>query len=158
MDSSHGDAVLLGDSMAALKLTQPSAAESSLESVDVVDLLPGPIWHIIFRHLLRPPLNSAQLHKQGNSSEGVSSQGADSSACPFVDLLTARVQHGENNKLYGPAWPLLCAAVASKRLLHYVLSFSELQPIMLASGSGHQLGAIALIRGSNLGSTPVKCQ
>ncbi|CAI5992713.1 unnamed protein product [Closterium sp. NIES-64] len=105
-------------------LTEPSVAKNCQESVDVVDLLPGPIWHIIFRLLLLPPLNSAQLQNQENSSEEVISQGAESSLSALVDLLTARVQHGENNKLYGSAWPLLCAAVASKRLLHHVLSFS----------------------------------
>ncbi|CAI7783223.1 unnamed protein product [Closterium sp. NIES-53] len=130
MATGHGNSVL-EESVRALKLTDPFVAGDSHEAqdLDVVDLLPDHIWHIIFRHLLQPA-NSAQLQNQENSLEEVSSGGADSSSCALVDLLTARVQHGENNKLYGSAWPLLCASVASKRLLHHVLSFSVSAPLL----------------------------
>ncbi|CAI5992731.1 unnamed protein product [Closterium sp. NIES-64] len=50
MAGHDGDEVLGGDH--ALNLTAPFDTKKHHETVDVVDLLPGPIWHIIFRHVL----------------------------------------------------------------------------------------------------------
>ncbi|CAI5947741.1 unnamed protein product [Closterium sp. NIES-65] len=51
MAGHDGDEVLAGDH--ALNLTAPFDTKKHHEqTVDVVDLLPGPIWHIIFRHVL----------------------------------------------------------------------------------------------------------
>ncbi|CAI5530029.1 unnamed protein product [Closterium sp. Naga37s-1] len=44
---------------------------------------------------------------------------------------SASDQHKYNANSYGSSWPLLCCALASKRLLHHVLSFAERQPISL---------------------------
>ncbi|CAI5503376.1 unnamed protein product, partial [Closterium sp. Naga37s-1] len=116
-------------------------------SVDVVDVLPGPIWHIIFRLLLLPPANSSQLQKRGDSCEKSPSPAAYSNLCDLVDQLPARdtdslqngagstscapscplsasEQHEENARRFGSSWPLLRCAMASKRLFELVTSFS----------------------------------
>ncbi|CAI5947755.1 unnamed protein product [Closterium sp. NIES-65] len=136
---------VLEASMAAFDLSQPAAAEDSHQSLDVVDLLPGPIWHIIFRHLLLPPTDSAQEQKQDDSDEELSSRGAaDSRLCELIGLhqradplegagscswlstsqLSEREKHKEYARRFGPSWPLLRCAMASKRLLHHVMSLS----------------------------------
>ncbi|CAI5488032.1 unnamed protein product [Closterium sp. Naga37s-1] len=136
---------VLEASMAAFDLSQPAAAEDSHQSLDVVDLLPGPIWHIIFRHLLPPPTDSAQEQKQDDSDEELSSRGAaDSRLCELIGLhqradplegagscswlstsqLSEREKHKEYARRFGPSWPLLRCAMASKRLLHHVMSLS----------------------------------
>ncbi|CAI5992718.1 unnamed protein product [Closterium sp. NIES-64] len=143
---------VLEASMAAFDLSQPAAAEDSHQSLDVVDLLPGPIWHIIFRHLLLPPTDSAQEQKQDDSDEELSSRGAaDSRLCELIGLhqradplegagscswlstsqLSEREKHKEYARRFGPSWPLLRCAMASKRLLHHVMSLSDLEPFSL---------------------------
>ncbi|CAI5524143.1 unnamed protein product [Closterium sp. Naga37s-1] len=109
MASNHGGAAL-EESVRALDVTDSSDAENSHESsptpaalflphskhfplpthqsVDVVDLLPGPIWHIIFRHLLLPPGSSAHLQKQDDPLKKLSSREAHSSLRDLVNLLT----------------------------------------------------------------------
>ncbi|CAI5503375.1 unnamed protein product, partial [Closterium sp. Naga37s-1] len=117
-------------------------------SLDVVDLLPGPIWHIIFRHLLQPPADPAQQQNQGDSMEEVSLRRAVSSLCDFVALqqqpdstdpfeieeeneycpimnpLSDRELYEENARRFGSSWRLLNCAMVNKRLLHHAVSFS----------------------------------
>ncbi|CAI5986830.1 unnamed protein product [Closterium sp. NIES-64] len=93
------------------------------ESLDVVDLLPGPIWHIIFRHLLLPPTDSTELQNQGNSLAELQ-EGEGSISSDDTSPLSASEQHEENARCFGSSWPLLRLAMASKRLLHHVISFS----------------------------------
>ncbi|CAI5503389.1 unnamed protein product, partial [Closterium sp. Naga37s-1] len=104
------------------------------QDLDVVDLLPGPIWHIIFRLLLLPPATSSQLKKRGESSQEASSRGASSSLRNFVDEIcgnkpactqqVAREEHEKGIRRFGSSWPVLRCAMASKRLLYHVASFS----------------------------------
>ncbi|CAI5933120.1 unnamed protein product [Closterium sp. NIES-64] len=63
--ASRGDEV-------AVSLTAPADAENHHEIVDVVDLLPGPIWHIIFRHLLLGSASGASQEGGAGSSSGAS--------------------------------------------------------------------------------------
>ncbi|CAI5483120.1 unnamed protein product [Closterium sp. Yama58-4] len=87
---------------------------------DVVDLLPEPIWHIIFRHLLK---------KQGDSW-GAWEWGAGSDS------------YEENAGPFGSSWPVLCCAMASKRLFAHVISFHEREPFPLVVDSQeHRLAA-----------------
>ncbi|CAI5933112.1 unnamed protein product, partial [Closterium sp. NIES-64] len=91
--------------------------------VDVVDLLPGPIWHIIFRHLLL-----------GKSHEGRRKR--------LVRRLN-RLKHNVLNRgsspdalrTFGSCWPLLRCAMVCKRLLHHVASFPEFEPMKLTINS-----------------------
>ncbi|CAI5524139.1 unnamed protein product [Closterium sp. Naga37s-1] len=109
--------------------TPPSGSdvEGDVQSADVVDLLPGPIWHIIFRHLLA----HHSPEKQGDSS-GASQQEARSTsnatALPFPAITD---QHAKALRRFGPSWPLLRYAVASKRLLLHAISFSVSHLIMM---------------------------
>ncbi|CAI5488026.1 unnamed protein product [Closterium sp. Naga37s-1] len=126
MASQHTTEVL--GRMHALKLTALSDAQNH-EGVDVVDLLPGPIWHIIFRHLLLPPpANSTQ--KRGNSL-GALQQGARSTSFATTRPLSASEQHEENTRRFGSSWPLLRCAMSSKRLFEHVTSFSVSHPLRL---------------------------
>ncbi|CAI5483113.1 unnamed protein product [Closterium sp. Yama58-4] len=126
--ASDGKKVL--EEMSALNLASPSDAANYRESLDVVDFLPGPIWHIIFRHLLLPPTDSTELQNQGNSlAELQEREGSISSVDTSPD--SASDQHEENARCFGSSWPLLRCAMASKRLLHHVISFSEVEPISL---------------------------
>ncbi|CAI5488011.1 unnamed protein product, partial [Closterium sp. Naga37s-1] len=117
-------------------------------SHDVVDLLPGHVWHIIFRCLLQPPADPAkqqQKQEYSISLEEASLRGELSSLCDFVALqqhqsdspdtheieedneenpLSAREQHEKDSRRFGSSWHVLRFAMASKRLLHHVFSFS----------------------------------
>ncbi|CAI5503378.1 unnamed protein product [Closterium sp. Naga37s-1] len=111
------------EEMAALNPATPSDAAPYRESLDVVDLLPGPIWHIIFRHLLLPPTDSTELQNQGNSLAELQEREGSISSVDTTPL-SASKQHEENARCFGSSWPLLRLAMASKRLLHHVISFS----------------------------------
>ncbi|CAI5530015.1 unnamed protein product [Closterium sp. Naga37s-1] len=63
----------------ALSLTAPADAENH-QIVDVVDLLPGPIWHIIFRHLLLGSSSGASQEGGAGSASGASQEGGAGSA------------------------------------------------------------------------------
>ncbi|CAI5947744.1 unnamed protein product [Closterium sp. NIES-65] len=86
--------------MHALKLTALSDAQNH-EGVDVVDLLPGPIWHIIFRHLLKKRGDSWGAWQWGGGSDS----------------------YEENSRRFGSSWPVLCCGMASTRLFRHVISF-----------------------------------
>ncbi|CAI5488012.1 unnamed protein product [Closterium sp. Naga37s-1] len=147
MATKHEGSVL-EERMAALDLSQTAAAENSHESVDVVDLLPGPIWHIIFCLLLLPPADSAQLQKQGSATHlqnrdflGALQQGAGSTSCATANQKTAslREQHEKDMRRFGSSWPLLRCAMASKRLLHHIVSFSVIHAPMLCDSCSDAL-------------------
>ncbi|CAI5992740.1 unnamed protein product [Closterium sp. NIES-64] len=118
-------------------------------SVDVVDLLPGPIWHIIFRLLLLPPADPTHKQKLDASCEELSLRGVVSSLCDFIALqqqqpdspfsfkieeddeyrptmnpLSDRELYEQNAKRFGSSWHLLSRAMASKKLLRHIISFS----------------------------------
>ncbi|CAI5992725.1 unnamed protein product [Closterium sp. NIES-64] len=98
MASQHTTEVL--GRMHALKLTALSDAQNH-EGVDVVDLLPGPIWHIIFRHLLKKRGDSWGAWQWGGGSDS----------------------YEENSRRFGSSWPVLCCGMASTRLFRHVISF-----------------------------------
>ncbi|CAI5529998.1 unnamed protein product [Closterium sp. Naga37s-1] len=111
----------------ALNHTIPSDAEKLHEREDVVDLLPGPIWHIIFRHLLahHSPENRGDSSAPSQQRAGSTS---NATALPFPAITE---QHAKALRRFGPSWPLLRYAVASKRLLLHAISFSELESMTL---------------------------
>ncbi|CAI7874091.1 unnamed protein product [Closterium sp. NIES-54] len=119
------------------------------QSVDVVDLLPGPIWHIIFCLLLLPPADPTHKQKLDASCEELSLRGAVSGLCDFVTLqqqqpdspfsfeieedneycptmnpVSYRELYEQNARRFGSSWRLLSCAMASKKLLRHVISFS----------------------------------
>ncbi|GJP44869.1 hypothetical protein CLOM_g4273 [Closterium sp. NIES-68] len=103
---------------------------------DIIDILPAPVWHSIFRRLLLPPSHPdaravVARRNRGNSRASSSQQqrGAVVLASPES---TAGEQHRSNAESYGASWALLCCALASRRLLLHVLSFSASQPTALA--------------------------
>ncbi|CAI5947737.1 unnamed protein product, partial [Closterium sp. NIES-64] len=85
--------------------------------VDVVDLLPGPIWHIIFCHVLLGELHEGRrtsrlLRLLNRLKNKLRNRGSSSEQ-----------QHAEASRTFGSCWPLLRCAMVCKRLLYLVASF-----------------------------------
>ncbi|CAI5933124.1 unnamed protein product, partial [Closterium sp. NIES-64] len=85
--------------------------------VDVVDLLPGPIWHIVFCHVLlgEPPegcRTSRLLRLLNRLKNRLRNRGSSSEQ-----------QRAEALRTFGSSWPLLRCAMVCTRLLHHVASF-----------------------------------
>ncbi|CAI5482994.1 unnamed protein product [Closterium sp. Yama58-4] len=98
-----------------------------------MDLLPASLWHRVFRCLLLPPGSSHPDTPLVRGREKTpwyltaTSQPPAGRNLPmkFVDPdFSAAGQHRKNVKSYGSGWALLCCAMASKKLLILVLSFS----------------------------------
>ncbi|CAI7783267.1 unnamed protein product, partial [Closterium sp. NIES-53] len=98
-----------------------------------MDMLPASLWHWVFRCLLLPPGSSYPENPLVHSRRKTpwyltaTTQPPAGRILPvkFVDPdFTAVGQHRKNSKSYGSGWALLCCAMASKRLLTLVLSFS----------------------------------
>ncbi|CAI5519146.1 unnamed protein product [Closterium sp. Naga37s-1] len=98
-----------------------------------MDMLPASLWHRVFRCLLLPPGSSHSENPLVHSRRKTpwyltaTTQPPAGRILPvkFVDPdFTAVGQHRKNAKSYGSGWALLCCAMASKRLLTLVLSFS----------------------------------
>ncbi|CAI5488023.1 unnamed protein product [Closterium sp. Naga37s-1] len=105
--ASRGDESQAGNH--SLNPTAPYDVENHRERKDVVNLLPGRIWHIIFRHLLDNPDDPWAAWPWGAGS----------------------ASYEENTRRLGASWPVLCCAMASTRLFRHVISFSECEPIQL---------------------------
>ncbi|CAI5483122.1 unnamed protein product [Closterium sp. Yama58-4] len=135
-----------------------ATAENHHEIVNVADLLPGPIWHIIFCHVLLGPshegrrtsrfvrlLNRLKNKLQNRSNHpGASQQEAGSTSGATGSGLLSRLknklqnwgnssekQQAEALRTFGSCWPLLRCAMVCKRLLYHVASFSDLEPMTL---------------------------
>ncbi|CAI5483018.1 unnamed protein product [Closterium sp. Yama58-4] len=112
---------------------------------DAVDMLPAPIWLRIFHLLHLPPSHPDDpvIRRRKGTPEhtellmkGLYGDGYE----PVVlrhEGLAASEQHAKNARIYGASCPLLCCALASKRLLNLVVEFSERQPISLRYSSQH---------------------
>ncbi|CAI5982095.1 unnamed protein product [Closterium sp. NIES-65] len=68
--------------------------------------------------------------EEGGSEEGGSEEGGTGEG-GTGESPTAREQYEKNSHTFGASWPLLCCALASKRLLYLVIAFSEGHPISL---------------------------
>ncbi|CAI5481319.1 unnamed protein product [Closterium sp. Yama58-4] len=113
---------------------------------DPIDMLPAYLWHKVFRYLLLPPGSS---HPETPLVRGrrkfpwylaATEQTTADRNLPvrFVDPdFSAAGQHWKNARSYGSGWALLCCAMASKRLLALVLSFSAHHPIALVYNDLH---------------------
>ncbi|CAI5481321.1 unnamed protein product [Closterium sp. Yama58-4] len=100
---------------------------------DLIDMLPAYLWHKVFSYLLLPPGSS---HPETPLLRGrrkfpwylaATEQPTADRNLPvrFADPdFTPAGQHWKNARSYGSGWALLCCAMASKRLLALVLSFS----------------------------------
>ncbi|CAI5494718.1 unnamed protein product [Closterium sp. Naga37s-1] len=96
-------------------------------------MLPASLWHRVFRCLLLPPGSS---HPDNPLARGRRKTPWDLTATmqpPTGRNLPVKLmdpdfsavgQHRKNVKSYGSGWALLCCAMASKRFLELVLSFS----------------------------------
>ncbi|CAI5503380.1 unnamed protein product [Closterium sp. Naga37s-1] len=121
----HSNEIL--ERMYTLKLTALSNAQNyeffslpTHQRLDVADLLPGDIWHIIFRHLL-----AHHSPEKRSDTSGASQQRARNTSNATARLFPASTeQHAKALRRFGPSWPLLRYAVASKRLLLHAISFS----------------------------------
>ncbi|CAI5520460.1 unnamed protein product [Closterium sp. Naga37s-1] len=127
---------------------------SASSSSDAIDALPAALWFQIFQHLHLPPsrpdgptihgqrhtlnrLTPWQLHdlelfrsrkffsrKQlrrfaRDTQRGTSDHRAE-------EGFSAGEQYEKDARAFGASWPLLCCALASKRLLHLVVAFSHI--------------------------------
>ncbi|CAI6011577.1 unnamed protein product [Closterium sp. NIES-65] len=99
-------------------------------------MLPAYLWHKVFRYLLLPPGSS---HPESPLVRGrrkapwyltATTQPTAGRNLPVKfagPSFTAVGQHWKNVRSNGSGWALLCCAMASKRLLAHVLSFSNSQ-------------------------------
>ncbi|CAI6011586.1 unnamed protein product [Closterium sp. NIES-65] len=101
-------------------------------------MLPAYLWHKVFRYLLLPPGSSypetplVRGRRKFPWYLATTEQPITDRNLPvrFVDPdFSAAGQHWKNARSYGSGWALLCCAMASKRLLALVLSFSAYHPI-----------------------------
>ncbi|CAI5992716.1 unnamed protein product [Closterium sp. NIES-64] len=113
---------------------------------DPIDILPASLWHRVFRCLLLPPGSShpdtplARSRRKTPWYLTATMQPPAGRNLPvkLVDPdFTAVGQHRKNAKSYSSGWALLCCAMASKRLLTHVLSFSAHHPISLVYNDLH---------------------
>ncbi|CAI5492715.1 unnamed protein product [Closterium sp. Naga37s-1] len=113
---------------------------------DYIDMLPANLWHKVFLYLLLPPGSShpeTPLVRGRQTTPWYLSATEQPTACKnlpvkFADPnCSAAGQHWKNARSYGSGWALLCCAMASKRLLYHVLSFSAHHPIALVYNELH---------------------
>ncbi|CAI7730942.1 unnamed protein product [Closterium sp. NIES-53] len=94
---------------------------------DPIDILPAYLWHKVFRYLLLPPGSSYPETPLVRGKRKFPWAVSMDRNLPvrFADPdFSAAGQHWKNARSYGSGWALLCCAMASKRLLALVLSFS----------------------------------
>ncbi|CAI5483112.1 unnamed protein product, partial [Closterium sp. Yama58-4] len=112
-------------------------------------MLPASLWHRVFRCLLLPPGSShpdtplvrGRCKMPWCLTATMQPPAGRNLPVKLVDPdFTAVGQHRKNVKSYGSGWALLCCAMASKRLLTLVLSFSPcLRPLRFPFPVGHPL-------------------
>ncbi|CAI6010608.1 unnamed protein product [Closterium sp. NIES-65] len=107
---------------------------------DPIDMLPEYLWQKVFRYLQLPPGSSypetSLVRGRRKFPWAVSMD--KNLPVRFADPdFTAAGQHWKNARSYGSGWALLCCAMASKRLLALVLSFSAHHPIDLVYNEMH---------------------